>query len=132
MGFKLIRVAATAGNANADFVVPAQTLYMLNLAELVLTTNGSAANRRAIMRVLDGAGTEVADYHAGMTVPASQTAQHHQFMQGTYRETAFVGSALQVPFGGPVPLLPGWTLRFLIENGVAGDSFTVNAIVDEA
>lgn len=131
MGFKLIEVGATAGNANADIVVPAQKLYMLNLAELVLTTNGTAANRRAIARILDGAGATVTDYHAGMTVPANQSAQHHQFMQGTYRETAFIGSSLQCPFGGEVPLLPGWTLRFLIDQGVAGDSFAVKALVEE-
>lgn len=130
MGIKKIEVGATAGNANADFLVPANTAYKIQCAELILTTNGTVANRRALMRILDDAGTEVIDYHAGMTVPASQSAQHHQFMQGTYRETAFIGGSLQVPFGSDMVLPPGWTLRFLIEAGVAADSFTVKAMVD--
>lgn len=130
MPYRLLQSGSKAGNANADFVVPANKTWHLAYAELVLTTAANVANRRAIMRVLDDTGAEVVDYHAGMTVPASQTDQHHQFMQGTYRETSFIGGALQVPFGSEM-VLPGWTLPFLIENGVAGDSFAVKPVVGE-
>lgn len=133
MGYKLLTGAATAGNANMDFVVPAQKQYRLCYGHVTLTTDATVANRRLVLGIYDDAGTPalVFDTHAGAVVAASQTAAHHELMQGIYRETAFVGNALQVPIGKDVILLPGWTLRVSIDAGVVGDSFTGKFLVDE-
>lgn len=131
MGLELITAAAaTAGNANMDFAVPAQKGYRVCYGQVVLTTDATVANRRVVLSLLDAAGAAVLDSHAGAVVAASQTSQHHEFLQGIYRETSFVGGALQIPIGQDVYLLPGWKLRVAIENGVAGDSFTGKFMVD--
>lgn len=119
---------ATAGNVNADFVVPDQQVRKLLYAQLILTTDATVANRRVICSILDASSNVLIDTHAGAVVAASQTNQHHEFMQGVYRETAFQGNALQVPISQDSWLQNGWTLRFNIEAGVAGDSFTVNFV----
>jgi len=117
---------ATAGNANSDFVVPSNEARRLLYAQLILTTDATVANRRAIMQIIDSNSNIIIDIHSGAVVAASQTNQHHSFMQGVYRETAFQGSSLQVPMPIDCYLSAGWTCRFNIENGVAGDSFQVN------
>lgn len=128
---KKLNGTATAGNANKDFVVGADDVQRILYGQVVLTTDATAANRRVIFRILDDSSNTVTDIHSGATVPASQSLQHHEFMQGIFRETAFVGTALQVPIPIDCCLLPSWTLRIFIENGVAGDSFTCNFVVDE-
>lgn len=133
MGYKLITGAATAGNANMDFVVPANKMYRVCYGQIRLTTDATVADRRVVLGIYDDTGTPalVFDTHAGAVVAASQTAAHHEFLQGVYRETAFVGGALQVPIGHDVVLLPGWTLRISIDAGVAGDSFVGGFMVVE-
>lgn len=131
MGFKQLTGAATAGNANMDFVVPANKMYRVCYGQALLTTDATVANRRVVLSILDGAAATVFDTHAGAVVAASQTNAHHEFLQGIYRETAFAGNALQVPIGHDVVLLPGWTLRVSVDAGVAGDSFTGSFVVDE-
>lgn len=131
MGFKKLTDAATAGNVDMDFVVPAQKQYRICYGQAILTTDATVANRRVVLAILDGDGATVFDTHAGAVVAASQTDAHHEFLQGIYRETSFVGGALQVPIGHDVILLPGWTLRVSIDAGVAGDSFTGSFVVDE-
>jgi len=117
---------ATAGNANSDFVVPSNEARRLLYAQLILTTDATVANRRAIMQIYDDNSNLIIDAHAGAVVAASQASQHHEFMQGVYRETTFQGSSLQIPMPSDCYLSAGWTLRFNISAGVAGDSFSVN------
>lgn len=133
MSYKLLTGAATAGNANMEFLVPAQKQYKLLYGAVRLTTDATVANRRVLLGVFDDAGTPalVFDVHSGAVVVASQTDVHHGFMQGIYRETAFIDNALQVPIGRELILLPGWLLRVWIQNGVAGDSYTGKFMIDE-
>lgn len=100
--------------------------FRLVHGQVVLTTDATAANRRLIATVKDAAGSTLVDIHAGAVVPASQTSQHHEMLQGVYRETAFVGSALQVPIPMECIIPAGGSLVISIENGVAGDSYTAN------
>lgn len=123
--------AATAGNVNRDFSFSGINPWQILYGQVVLTTDATVANRRVKLQVLDESSNLVFDVHSGATVPASQTLQHHEFMQGIYRETSFVGSALQVPIGHQMLLTNEWTLRITIENGQAGDSYTCNFLALE-
>jgi hypothetical protein len=123
--------AATAGNANMDFVVPVNVRWRILYGKVLITTDAIVANRFIRMDMLNQAGASIMDFHAGTAVTASQTSQHCGFMQGIYRETAFVDSALQVPLGHDARLLSLWTLRVYVGGGVAGDSFSATIMVDE-
>lgn len=123
-----LNAAATAGNVVTDFTAPSNKAYELLYGQVVLTTNATVANRRVILSVVSGSDT-IIDFHAGAVVTASSTSQHHEFMQGIFRETSFVGNALQVPFGQSTIIQEGWKFRITIENGVAGDSYTANIVV---
>lgn len=131
--YQRLQATATAGNVSKDFTSeftgnkPWQILY----GQVVLTTDATVANRRVLLKILDSTGAVVFDTHAGAVVAASATAQHHEFLQGIYRETSFVGSALQVPIGHDFIIPAGWTLRISIENGVAGDSYTAQFMAVE-
>lgn len=131
----IIQLDATsaAGDANTDFVIPAYGKYKVLYGHVALTTDATVANRRVIFRILDDTGTPVKifDSHAGAVVTASSTDQHHELMQGIYRETAFLGNALQIPIPQDCFLDEGWTLRILVEAGVAGDSYDTHIVAED-
>lgn len=122
---------SAAGNANVDFTVPSNKQWELLYAHVILTTDATAANRYMETSVLDTASTEVIDIHSGVAVPASQTNQHHSLMQGVYRETSFINNTVQVPIPMDLVASEGWTFRFSVANGVAGDSHSVTAVFEE-
>ena len=115
--------AATAGNADTSYTVPAQEKRKLLYGQVVLTTNATVANRRVKVQIRDASDNVIIDFHSGAVVAASQSNQHHEFMQGIYRETSFVGDALQVPIGHDLIMSAGWDVNVTIENGQAGDSY---------
>lgn len=132
MPAKKLSATGVAGNANSDFVVEDGNLNRILYGQVVLTTDATVANRRVRLQAIDDGSNVVFDSDAGAVVPASETNQKHDYMQSVTRETAFVENALQVPIPEEFVLLPGWTLRTSIVNGVAGDSYEVNFIADEA
>jgi hypothetical protein len=113
-----------AGNANSDYTNGNNFNMKLCFGQVILTTDASVANRQLLIQLLDETGTLFIDFHAGTTVPASQTNQHFSVMQGSYRETSFIDSSLQVPIGNDLIVPPGWTVRTKITNGQAGDSYS--------
>lgn len=89
------------------------------------------ANRRVLVQAIAEDGSSVVtDLHSGAVVTASSTDYHHEFLQGIFRETSFVGDALQVPLPQDFYLPSGWALNITIENGVAGDSYEANFVVE--
>lgn len=118
---------AVAGNANSQYTATRYT--QLLYGQVVLTTDATVANRRVILQILDENDDVVIDSHAGAVVAASASDQHHEFLQGIYRETSFIGDSLQVPIGGDWLVPPGWKFSVDIENGVAGDSYDVEFVV---
>jgi hypothetical protein len=88
-----------------------------------LTTDATVANRRVVVGLYDDSDAFVFDTHAGTVVAASASDQHHELMQGIFRETSFVGNALQVPIPEDFYVPPGYSIKISIENGVAGDSY---------
>lgn len=127
---ELVLRGSAAGNANIDFVVPPSTQWRVLYGKVLVTTDATVANRYIRLDMRDG-NESVMDFHSGAAIAASQTAQHIGFMQGIFRETAFVDGALQVPIGLDARLLSGWTLRVYAVNGVAGDSISAIIMVDQ-
>jgi len=121
---------ATAGNVVAEYTVPYGKPLRLLYGTVSLTTNATVANRRLKFSVLDGA-TVTASVVAGATVAASQTGQVHNYMQGTFRETSFIGGEIQVPIPPDMYVSPGRIVRIEVIAGVAGDSFTPRFVLGD-
>ena len=132
MPAKKISATAVAGNANTDSVVTGNHVHRVLYGQVSLTTDATVANRRVRLQAIDDGANVVFNSDAGVVVPASQSNQAHDFMQGVTRETSFTDNAVQVPIPEDFVLLPGWTLRVTIVNGVVGDSYEVNFVADEA
>lgn len=128
MEIENVLTESVAGNVNTDYVVPANQIRKALYGQIVLTTDATVANRRVIAQILDSGSNVIADFHTGAVVAASQTDLHHEFMQGIFRETSFVGDAIQIPIPFEAWMKPGWKFRITIENGVAGDSYDVHFV----
>lgn len=123
--------AATAGNGTLTFT-PTTGMYMrVVMGHMKVTTDATVANRYVRMDALDSAGVVIGSSHAGAPVTASLTNRELSFMPGVYRETAFIDVELQVPFAKEFLIPMGGSLRFTVTNGVAGDTFSANFLVEE-
>lgn len=122
---------SVAGNASTTFTVPNHKRWKVLYAQMVLTTDATVANRQVRMRLLDSSSTLVFDAHAGTVQTASATSQHYEFMQGVYRETSFIDSALQVPIPIDSYLQQKQKVQFTVSAGVAGDSYSIYLVVME-
>lgn len=117
------KATGVAGNVATTLTSSDSQLKKVLYGQVVLTTDATVANRRVILSILDEAGDVVIDLHAAAVVAASTSSQHHEFLQGIYRETSFIGGAIQVPIPTDCLVPPGYSLKVSIENGVAGDSY---------
>lgn len=124
-------IAATAGNVSHTYVVPPGHRQQLTSGHIKLTTNATVANRRVILKLTDASDNLINDIHAGVVVAASQTDVHHEFMQGVYRETAFIANTLQVPIPIEWIAKEGYKFVVSVEDGVAGDSFSGALLFEE-
>jgi hypothetical protein len=98
--------------------------------QVILTTDATVANRRVVFRIVDEGDNDLFDSHSGAVVAASASNQHHEFMQGIFRETSFVGGALQVPIPINCVIPPGYGVQLEVENGVAGDSYDYTLLAE--
>ena len=128
--YRELNGGATAGNVDRSFTPRTGKNMQVIYGQVVLTTDATVANRRVILQVLDDDSNVVVDMHSGAVVTASSTNQHHEFMQGIYRETSFIGDAIQVPIPMQCVIPSTWSLNITIENGQAGDSYTCEFLVD--
>jgi len=131
MSIAQLQAATVAGNVATDFVTPDGTQRRVLYGILKLDTDATVANRWVRLAILDLAGNTIICMCAGLSVPASQSDQLFSYMQGVYRETTALNKVLQVPiaFGCVVP--PGYTIRAYIENGVAGDAYDIDLMVED-
>jgi hypothetical protein len=120
------RVTGTAGNVNLTLTPDHGKTGQVHYAQIVLTTDATAANRRVIMSILDPDDNVLIDVHAGATVPANSTGFHLEFMQGIFRETSFIDDALQVPIPMMMIVPPDHKVQITVQNGQAGDSYDVS------
>lgn len=117
-----------AGNVTTTLTVTSTQIKTLLYGQVILTTDATVANRRVIISILNDSGNVVLDLHSGAVVTASLSNRHHEFLQGIFRETTFVGDALQVPIPADCFLAPGYSVQIAIENGVAGDSYDYSLV----
>lgn len=110
---QLATTAATAGNADFSY------------------TDATVANRYLGLFVYDGSGAFIMSAHAGAPIAASQTGVRVGILQGVPRETAFVDNTLQMSMPPDLIILPNWSVKFRLKNGVAGDSFSAQALLME-
>lgn len=115
--------SSVAGNVTTTNTANEDQLIDVMYGQVVLTTDATVANRRVVFKVLDDSSNVVFDSHSGTVVAASQSDQHHEFMGGIFRETSFIGGALQVPIPIKCILAPGYSFQIVVENGKAGDSY---------
>ena len=118
---------ATLDSSNKSFVVPNNEIWKLNFAHVILVTTATVGNRQVTLYIKDASGNILIDTTAG-TVQAASLTRHYVFLQGIYRETAFVNSELQVPLPMDAYLGPGYTLQIKDEAAIAAaaDDMTVS------
>lgn len=114
---------ATLNNSAKTFTVPLNECWKINYAHVKLITTGTVGNRNMMMEVFDSDGNSQIDVVAGTTQAASLT-RHYAFLQGIYRETAFVSNELQIPIPSDLYLPAGWSVKFY-------DSAAVDAAADD-
>lgn len=123
MYFKNSKDTSIAGNVVTTLTSIDTQANTFLYGQVTLTTDATVANRRVVFSVINDASGVIIDVHSGSVVAASASAQHHEFMQGVFRETSFIGDALQVPIPKDLIIPPGYSIKIAIENGVAGDSY---------
>lgn len=128
---KLITVASTAGNVVAKTQITNDGGLRLAFAHMKITTDANAGNRYPLISILDEDGSTVlGDWHAGVAITAGLTNQHMEFMPGIYRETSIINSTLQVPFPMGLWIPKNMYVQLSVENGLAGDAYTANIMLD--
>jgi len=117
---------AALDSSNKVYTVPTGEVWKLNFAHVTLVTTATVGNRQMEMDISDASGNLMISVSAGATQAASLTREYH-FLQGTFRETAFVANELQTPFGGDIYMGGGWTIRFRDSAAIAAaaDDMTV-------
>jgi len=131
MSIKHITASAVAGNVETQFTTPDNTQRRFLFGNLLLTTDATVADRWVRLHLSDDAGNNILCLCAGNSVAASQTDQRFSYLQGVYREASFINGVIQVPIAKDLILPPGYRLDVLIENGVAGDAYSCDLMVDD-
>ena len=122
-GHRIVSRLAVAANS---LIVPILEPFQLLWAHIEYTSTAAVGNRQIKLTMTNNAGAIVADTHAG-AVQALGTVRHYFFMQGIYRETAFLVDEIQVPIPSDYIFLPGQNLKiFDVNNVAAGDSMVVS------
>lgn len=118
---------ATANDSDKSWTVPGNEIWKLNWVHVLLVTTADVGNRQMAISVADASGNVVMDLVAGVVQAASLT-RHYGFLQGIFRETAFVGAELQSPIPIDLYLEPGFVLRVYDSAAVAAaaDDMTVS------
>jgi hypothetical protein len=102
-------------------------MWHLNSLLVTLVTDATVGNRQIVVEARDAAGTVLGRISAGTTQAASLT-RNYMFIQGTFRETAFINTDIQVPIPQDSYLLPGGNLHVYDSAAIsaAGDDMTVS------
>lgn len=117
--YNIITVFDNAVNdSDKTFTVPAGEVWEVLHANVLYASSADVGNRVMHMDAYDDSGNEICSASAGAVQTASLTGSY-LFMQGTYRETAFVNGGLQVPIPANLFLTEGFSLRFYDAAAVA-------------
>lgn len=114
---------ATTNDSDKTFTVPDGEMWKILSADIVLVTTATVGNRQIRFSVSNPDGNVMGYIPAGTTQAASLT-RSYGFMQGIYRETAFIDGMIQVPIPVDLYLPAGSTIRFY-------DSAAIDAAADD-
>lgn len=116
----------TPNDSDKSFVVPNGETWKLNFAHIIFASTADVGNRQMEMVITNEDGGEILSVVSGVVQGASLSRDYH-FIQGTFREGAFISGEIQTPFGIDVYLLPGWSIRFRDSAAIAAsaDDMTV-------
>jgi hypothetical protein len=102
-------------------------MWKLMYANVKLVTSADVGNRQIRFSVTDPDGNDVGYISAG-AVQVASTTRSYGFLQGIYRETAFIDSMIQIPIPVDLYLPAGSTIRFYDSAAIAAaaDDMTVS------
>lgn len=120
-------VDATLNDSDKSFVVPNGEMWRLNSVYVEMVTTATVGNRQIVIEVQNTSAQVVGRISAGATQAASLT-RRYLCMQGTYRETAFINTDIQIPIPQDSFLPAGFTLRVYDSAAIAAaaDDMTVS------
>lgn len=101
---------ATLNDSDKTFTVPSGELWKINNAHVSLVTTAAVGNRHMVIEVSDDEGALMGRVSAGAVQAASAT-RYYSIMQGTYRESAFVNTDIQIPMPADLYVKAGYTIR---------------------
>lgn len=101
--------------------VPTNARWKLKTLRILLTTNGTVANRRLIVIIDDGA-IEIWRVRTPVDQTAS-TARNYLYSMGRQKDTAFVTDEIHLPLPDDLVLFQGWRVRTITDNMQAGDNY---------
>lgn len=118
---------ATENDSSKTWTVPDKQVWKINWAQILLTSTDTVGDRHVRMELFDSDDNLLIDVHAGAVQAASLT-RRYAFLQGIYRETAFVDDEIQVPIPQDLWIESGYKLTFEDVNEVdaAADDMTVS------
>lgn len=112
---------ATANDSNKTFVVPNNEMWKINHAHIDFVSSAAVGNRIIQMDVINENGNVINSISAGV-VQAASLERHYVFLQGIFRETAFVNGEVQVPIAADLYLPPGYSIKFYDVAAIAADA----------
>lgn len=117
---------ATANDSDKTFTAPDNELWKVCHAHATLVSSADVGNRQMALEVSDADGNTIIHLLAGAVQAASLT-RHYGFLQGIFRETAFVANELQVPLPIDLYVPPGGSIRIYDAAAIAAaaDDMTV-------
>lgn len=123
---------ATANDSDKSWIVPGNEQWRICHAHVRLVTTATVGNRIITLSISDASGNLLIDLVAGAVQAASLT-RDYGFLQGIFRETAFVNAELQVPLPIDCWLNPGWTIRVFDSAAVdvTADDMTVSFVYEK-
>lgn len=121
---------ATANDSDKSFTVPAGEMWKLIYAFVTLATSADVGNRQIRFSVTDPSGNSVG-YIAAGAVQAASLTRSYGFLQGIYRETAFIDGMIQIPIPTDMYMAAGSVIRFWDSAAIAAgaDDMTVSFTV---
>lgn len=122
----VVTVEGQIGTNTLTYTMPNDVKARLSWIHCEYTSSASVGNRQIRMAMLNSAGTVIFDTHAG-AVQAASLARHYLFMQGIYRETAFIDGEIQVSLPKNIVIPAGYKIKVYDSSAInSGDSMLVN------
>ena len=112
---------AVANESNKSWTVPDGEMWKLNFAQINLSTSATVGNRQIEVHIIDADGNIVIGLTAG-AVQAANTTRTYSYIQGIFRETAFIDNEIQCPLAVDAYIPAGYSIRFYDNKAISAES----------